>query len=730
VLCALTVGIVYGASNWARLLGITPAAIAAQNQNDGAPNDNLNKGGGRPDGAAGAGGDGNDQRITLDIRDAQGQTALDFTAFTGGHVQSIYRQEVPAEKEGKLLYLATEIKDLKKAEFIPSDKKFRTASYVMAYRTDAPETVPADDRVIVEDNKEKNAIYRKMREGDEYVPSRVALGYVWKWYRKLSEGDAVKAGDLVAQVDTVLARDEVKNKIAKLDVAQAEIETSTKTKQEAKKRYERMVHANELRPGSFAQEDVDGGLLTWQRYEQEEIAKKAALVQAQRELSAAVSILNKHEIRADRSGVIKVIYKRENEAVKNLDPVLQIQDPEYLRVEVLVDVQDINRVKEHMPVTVEPTVIEPPLRTLRGHLLEVHAVAVGKYKKDGKDEYVVVSASEDKTARGWDWRTGRELWKLNYPAALRSAACTGKDAEANLLLLGGADGGAILVDLDNLKGAAPLRLSARHQGGVLAVAFSKDGKTCATGGEDRAINLYDAATGKLLQRVSAAHTAAVTSLQFASDDRLVSAGRDGRLIFWDVTPGQPPRVVGGYDRRGGEVAQLGVSPDGKQVLFDQGKELRVMSTEGGRIEGLLQNHGAAANFSTMALFAPDGKTILTNTAGEGRVQLWRKPTEDGRAGELRQFLGASAVTTCGAFAPDSSFAVTGTRDHDVLLWKMPSDAEINTRVTGHVSMIDNALDAGSSRQVRVWVDVDNASMKGARLIPGSTATIVLPPAKE
>src|SRR5262249_60629968 len=96
-------------------------------------------------------------------------------------------------------------------------------------------------------------------------------------------------------------------------------------------------------------------------------------------------------------------------------------------------------------------------------------------------------------------------------------------------------------------------------------------------------------------RPTAAPSGAVTSLQFASGARLVSAGGDGRLIFWDVTRGQPPKVVGGYDRRGGEVGQLGVSPDGKQVLFDQGKELRVLSTEGGRIEGLLQNHGAAAN---------------------------------------------------------------------------------------------------------------------------------------
>jgi WD40 repeat protein len=715
-LCALTVGIVYAGG---KLMGGAPPPPAVGDQGAGQVVKPL-------DGGGPLGGRRPDPPIDVQVHQPDERTAQDFVAFTGGRIQAIYRQEVPAEKEGKLQFLATEVNDLKQLDFIPAEKKFKAPAWVMAYKVDAPEKVPTDDRVIVEDAKDKGAVYRKLREGENFTPGRVALGYMMKWYRKLSEGDVVKAGDLVAQVDTVLARDEVLNKIAKLDVAEAELRTSTKTKEEAKNRYDRMIRANDRKPGTYAQEDVDGGLLTWQRYVEEEVAKRAALYQAQRELSAAVSILTKHEIRADRPGVIKVIYKREKEAVKNLDPVLQIQDPTQLRVEVLVDVQDIGRVKEQMQVTVEPTVIVPPLRTLRGHLLEVHAVAVGKNN-------VVVSASEDKTARGWDPRTGRELWKLTYPTALRSAACTGKDAAANLALLGGADGGAILVDLDNVQ-KAPVKLKNRqtepaHQGAVLAVAFSPDGTVCATGGEDREIHLYDTATGELQQRVSAAHTAAVTSLQFASADRLVSAGRDGRLIFWDVTRGQPPKVFGGYDRRGGEVAQLGVSPDGKQVLFDQGKELRVQSTEGGRIEGLLQNHGAAANFSTMALFAPDGNTILTNTAGEGRVQLWRKPTPDGRAGELRQFHGASGVTTCGAFAPDSSFAVTGTKDHDVLLWKMPGEAELNQRVTGHVSMIDNALDAGSSRQVRVWVDVDGDSMKGTRLIPGGTATIVLPPAE-
>ena len=49
--------------------------------------------------------------------------------------------------------------------------------------------------------------------------------------------------------------------------------------------------------------------------------------------------------------------------------------------------------------------------------------------------------------------------------------------------------------------------------------------------------------------------------------------------------------------------------------------------------------------------------------------------------------------------------------------------------SGHVSLIDPSLD-GSSRQVRFWVDVVTDGEQPSRLIPGSVATIVVPPAKQ
>ena len=40
-------------------------------------------------------------------------------------------------------------------------------------------------------------------------------------------------------------------------------------------------------------------------------------------------------------------------------------------------------------------------------------------------------------------------------------------------------------------------------------------------------------------------------------------------------------------------------------------------------EAVLENPAEATQFSTFALFSPDARLILTASAGEGRLQLWR-----------------------------------------------------------------------------------------------------------
>jgi WD40 repeat protein len=170
----------------------------------------------------------------------------------------------------------------------------------------------------------------------------------------------------------------------------------------------------------------------------------------------------------------------------------------------------------------------------------------------------------------------------------------------------------------------------------------------------------------------------------------------------------------------------------KGVCTVQRADLRIRSLKDGQIEGVLQNQVGAGNFSTFV--APDGKTILTHSASDGRLQLWRTPEERGRGSELRQLVWSNGSATCGAFAPDSAFAVTGTSDHQVLVWAMPAKKEIDERLEARVTLIEQALDSGN-RQVRIWADLllteKQVEEHSDWLKPGLNANmVILPPARQ
>jgi WD40 repeat protein len=351
---------------------------------------------------------------------------------------------------------------------------------------------------------------------------------------------------------------------------------------------------------------------------------------------------------------------------------------------------------------------------------------------------VLVSASEDKTVRVWDPRAGKMVWSAEYKAAARCLACTGPTAASHghsLMVCGYADGSAWFYDLNDLK-AKPRLLAQRgqgeetslaHKGAVTCVAFSPDGSLCVTGGEDKSIAVWDAVTGKYLNRVSMAHRTTVTSLQFApghSDPLvLVSAGGDQTASVWKLETGKPPMKILDHNLRGGDVAQLGT--DGRHLLFDKGKELLLLGLEDRRIHGTLRNTSGISGFTTFALFSPDGRTILTNGAADNRLQLWRTPTAGGRGAELRQFVWSRGPVTCAAFSPDGNFVVTGTQDNQVLVWAMPGEAELTEPLLARITLNEKVVESGS-RQVRVWADLEKTP-DWLTPTPGSSAKIIIPP---
>ncbi len=630
----------------------------------------------------------------------------------------VEKQEVASEKEGVLLFIGT---DVKMGETVPPDKQLPEAK--LGFLAIVVGDKPTGDDCFKIRGDEKN-YYRRAKETDVFEPERVFLLQEPRQVRKLQVGDRVTRGQLLAQVNPDKSSDEVSVKIAELNAEERARVSAMTQRDEYRRRLDNYKGVSRTTPGAIAEDQIQETRLQWVKAQQEEMVQRSKIVKAQRTLNAGVTDLKKHEIRAAIDGVVKAIYKNhQGDAVKPYEPILRIENPARLRVEGRLEVQEALKLKEGMTAFVEASRPESPQLVLGGHLSTVNCVSVSKGKRP-----VIVSGSDDESLRGWDSATGEKLWVI-YPlhSAVRSVACAPPKSDHNLACFGCADGTVRLIDLDSPDRQKLREMSERHRGPVLGVTFSPDGKIIATCGDDRSIRLWKTETGELLCSRQG-HSAQITSVQFASEKRLVSAGKDGRLIVWDIEDVNrfhsiPPR----FDGRGGEVPTLGVSPDGKTVLFDQGKELRLLTLESRQMVGSLQNITDSLNFSTMALFSPDGKTILTNRASApGKLQLWRTPAVQPRGSELRQFIWMKGAATCGAFAPeDSSFAVTGTSDHKVLVWAMPSKEEINSRLEAPLTLVEKYIDS-QNRDVRVWAELEAPEW----LLPGMRATmVVLPPKK-
>ena len=79
-----------------------------------------------------------------------------------------------------------------------------------------------------------------------------------------------------------------------------------------------------------------------------------------------------------------------------------------------------------------------------------------------------------------------------------------------------------------------------HKGQISCAAWSPDGKLLVTGGYDRSLKVWDAATGKMLIEWKDVHKGHLRSVAFSPDGkRLVTTANDNRVTVWDFETREP-----------------------------------------------------------------------------------------------------------------------------------------------------------------------------------------------
>lgn len=225
----------------------------------------------------------------------------------------------------------------------------------------------------------------------------------------------------------------------------------------------------------------------------------------------------------------------------------------------------------------------------------------------------VVAGYQDAVIRLWDYKTGRLGAQLpGHGALVRAVAATSKGD----LLVSGGDDRALLVW--NLRRRERLgMLMPGHSDAVTTVALGADNTTLLSGSKDRTVRMWDLQKGKL-ERIVSWHTNTVRSVALSPDGRIAaSAGDDGMIFLWDVRTGQLRHRLAGHERA---VNRIAFRPGG--ALLVSGGSDRLIKlwrvADGTEVGSWQTNHG---QWVRTVIFSPDGGLVLSG--GEDHaVQIW------------------------------------------------------------------------------------------------------------
>ena len=264
---------------------------------------------------------------------------------------------------------------------------------------------------------------------------------------------------------------------------------------------------------------------------------------------------------------------------------------------------------------------------------------------------------------------------------------------------------------------AEVALLTRHTDRISSVAFSPDGETLASGGQEGTLLLWDVASGQLKATLEG-HKGKVTFVAFSPNGKtLVSGGQDlirigndsvitglepDTLLLWDVASGQILCTLG-------FVPWTAYSPDGGTLTTAGWNGIQLWDTGSRQLKATLAEHTDHVN---SVAFSPDGKMLASGVWSD--IQLW-----DVASGQLKATLeGHTHRLLSVAFSPDGRTLASGSYDKTIRLWDVDSGQLKATLAahTDHVNSVAFSPDGATvvsgslDSTIRLW-DVDSGQLK-------------------
>jgi len=335
----------------------------------------------------------------------------------------------------------------------------------------------------------------------------------------------------------------------------------------------------------------------------------------------------------------------------------------------------------------------------KGHLNKINRLV---FSPDGER---LASTSDDTTVKLWDVATGSEIQTFRgHASAVNDVAFS---ASQNIIASGAWDNTVRLWDAASRQEPRSLN----HQGAVIGVAFSRDGKWLAAG-SGRFISVWDRSTGQKLwmehETLASAleGTALVTAgsncLLFHPDSRILVVGlANGNIQMRDALDGHVLRMFKGH---ASAVTSLDFNPDGR-ILATAGmdREIALWNASNGCQIALFKGHTDAVRNVTFSL---DGRLLASAGENERIVRLWDVLTRQ----QIRTFVGHEGAIYGVVFSPDGRKIFTGSTDEMIRVWDVETGRSIRV-YRGHAGTVQclslspdgtRLASGGADRTVKIW----------------------------
>lgn len=370
-----------------------------------------------------------------------------------------------------------------------------------------------------------------------------------------------------------------------------------------------------------------------------------------------------------------------------------------------------------------------------GHSDRVRDIALGTLD----ERPVVLSGSDDGTARVWDLATGTPIGRpfTGHNGSVRTV-CAGFLGERSVAVSGGEDSTVWIWDLATGTPIAAPITGHRRTVRATAIADIEDRPILVTGSLDDSVRLWDLATGEAIGNPLHGHAGGVIAVAAATSTWrpvAASADSDGKVCVWDLISGTAIRTQSTDPRF--PILDMIVSEVGQHAVLTI-----ACGSAGGRsiIRSWDLTTGAPVG-PTISLtgFVPrsltadkhDGRPILVSGHDDGTIRVWDLTDGTPVRQPFNGHVGNVYALTVGRL-DDLPVVVSGSEDRTVRVWDLASNQHDTTSRGTHLRGVQTISSGslnnhpviatgGEDRTVRVW-DSTTGEALGEPYV-GHTATV-------